>query len=320
LQLDEIEQRQPGKDEVLLNVKATGLTGDQLTFIKGFFHPGEPVPPLPATFGYEAAGVVAQVGPDVDPAWVGQTATPVGPYDFVKYGSVGEQIVVPADRLVKIPQQLSFAGAASLWIPYLTAYPLVEHGRSLAKGSYVLIMAATSTVGHAAIQFAQALGLKPIGITRSEEKAAKLREITGLADIIVTKKEKLTDKVMQITDGKGVSLVLDPIGGSGVTDLANVAAPGGVIVEYGVIGGMNAPLPVPQLIGKGLTIQGFSVNQISDNPQRRQAAVDFILQQIEQGKVKPLVAAEYALADYQAAFKQLIKNDKLGRAVLTTDK
>lgn len=202
---------------------------------------------------------------------------------------------------------------------YLTAYPVVEESHKLNKKECVLITAATSTVGHAAIQYAQNLGLNPIGTTRSGDKAAKLKEITGIKDVIVTKKENLVQRVDEITQGKGVSLIFDPIGGQTITDLANVAAPGATIIEYGVIAGMKAPLPVPQLPGKGLTIKGFAVDQISANANKRKAAADYILQGVKKEKFKPLVAAQFSLNDYQAAYRQLMANDKLGRVVLTTD-
>lgn len=226
---------------------------------------------------------------------------------------------MPAERLVEIPAQLSFAEAASLWIPYLTAYPIIEHSSNWQKNEYVLITAATSTVGHAAIQYVKHLGLIPIGTTRSSKKAALLKKITGIKDVIVTSQENLVKRVKKITGGKGVVLVFDPIGGNSVTDLATVAAPGATIVEFGVIAGMKAPLPVPQLIGKGLTIQGFAVTQISANPARRKQAVDYILKAIKDGKIKPLVAAKFKLADYPAAYRQLKTNDKLGRVVLTAN-
>lgn len=116
LKLDEVKLPALKENEVQIKVKTTGLSGDQLTFIKGNFLPGQPVPHLPATLGYEAAGLVEAVGKDVEQKWIGKRIAPVGPYDFLKYGSVGTEIVVPAERLVEIPSQLSFAQAASLWI------------------------------------------------------------------------------------------------------------------------------------------------------------------------------------------------------------
>lgn len=320
LRLDEVTVPAPRRGEAKIRVAATGITGDQLTFIRGSFHPGEPIPPLPATIGYEAAGTVEEVGEGVDRAWIGRKVAPVGPYDFLTYGSVGEEILVPADRLVEIPEGLSSAQAASLWIPYLTAYPIVEHLRGSDKGGYVLITAATSTVGHAAIQLVRHLGFEPIGTTRSAEKAEALKKLTGIKEVIVTTEENLVERVDAITGGQGVRLVFDPIGGKSITDLAAMAAPGAAIVEYGVIGGMEAPLPVPLLLGKGLSIEGFAVNQISDNPARRAEAVDYLLDGVRQGWLSPLVAQTFDLEDFEAAYRQLQKNDKLGRVVLTVSR
>lgn len=317
LKLDEVNLRPLRSGEAKIAVKAAGITRDNLNFIKGNVLPGQPKPQLPATFGYEAAGTVQTVGAGVDPAWIGKRVAPIGPYDFLTYGSVGDEIIVPAERLVEIPAKISFEQAAALWIPYLTAFPVVEQRKNLPAGAYVLITAATSTVGHAAIQYAQNLGLKPIGTTRSAAKAKLLQQATGIKNVIVTSQEDLNKRVQTITHQQGVSLILDPIGGSTVPTLAKAAAPGGIIIEYGVLGGLKAQLPVAQLLGKGLTITGFTVDQISAHPQRRIKAVNFILDALRKGQLKPLIAAVFPLNKYRAAFDQLQKNDRLGRVILT---
>lgn len=315
LQLDEVELRPLADDEAKIQVKAFGITGDNLNYINGHFNPGEKEPDMPATFGYEAAGIVEEVGKNVDQAWLGKKVAPVGPYDFHKYGSAGDEIIVPADRLVEIPNNLTFTQAAALWIPYLTAYPVHE----VQKGDYVLLPAATSTVGHAAIQYALDKGAIPIGTTRSAAKADILQKETGIKHVIVTTQCDLEKEIQKITDGHGVDFTFDPIGGKSITSLANASAYLGKIIEFGVIGGLQAPLPVGQLLGKGLTIKGFTVNEISSSNEKRQEATQYVLDRIKKGSFTPLVAKTFALNDYQAAFKQLQTNNLLGRVVITTE-
>ncbi|MCH3921607.1 zinc-dependent alcohol dehydrogenase family protein [Limosilactobacillus sp.] len=319
VQLDDIEVRQPGADEARIKVAAAGISGDQLNFIKGRFLPGQPVPETPASLGYEAAGVVTAVGPNVDSNWVGKRVAPIGPYDFLKYGSFGEEIIVPADRLAEIPDQLPFDQAAALWVPYLTAYPIAVTNPQLTHG-YVLITAATSTVGHAAIQIAQARGLEVIGTTRSAAKAKLLKEETGIENVIVSGQDDFVKSIQQMTNGHGIDIAFDPIFGQTITELADAMAMGGHIIEYGVIAGMEAPMPVPQLLGKGLTIKGYSVSEVVDHSEIRQTASQYVLDHITAGDFTPLIAKEFPLADFKAAFDQLAKNDLLGRVILTMDK
>lgn len=315
LELDEVQLRPLAKDEAKIQVKAFGITGDNLNYINGHFNPGEKAPAMPATFGYEAAGIVEEVGSQVDQGWLGKRVAPVGPYDFKQYGSAGSEIIVPADRLVEIPAKLTFTQAAALWIPYLTAYPVHQ----VRKNDYVLLPAATSTVGHAAIQYALANGAIPIGSTRSAEKATTLKKETGIHHVIVTSESDLSQEVQKITQGHGVDFTFDPIGGQSITTLADSSAYLGRIIEFGVIGGIEAPLPVGQLLGKGLTIKGFTVNEITADSSKRQQATKDVLDGVNNGSFTPLVAKTYALKDYQAAFEQLQGNNLLGRIVITTE-
>ncbi|MFV0559021.1 MAG: zinc-dependent alcohol dehydrogenase family protein [Enterococcus sp.] len=321
LTLDDVDLKNLDKDEALINVKATGITGDNLSFIKGRVLPGEEGSDsiFPATLGYEATGIVEAVGMNVDNQWVGKRVAPVGPYDFLSYGSIGEKAIVPANRLIEIPEKLSFEEAAGLWVPYLTAAPIQLYG-NLEIGDYAVITAGTSTVGNAAIQYVTASGATPIATTRSRKKAEILQTNTGIKDVIITSEENYLSRINEITQGKGSKLVFDSIGGTFIDDLASGMTNGGTIIEYGVLGGLEAPLPVSQILSKGLSIRGFAVNEIVENEELFSKATDYVLSQIENGVFKPKIAATFSLEDYQAAFEQLIKNDKLGRIILIPNK
>lgn len=321
LSLDDVDLRALKEDEVLIQVKAAGITGDNLSFIRGRVLPGEDGSDsiFPATLGYEAAGIVEAVGKNVDKKWLGKRIAPVGPYDSLIYGSLGEKAIVPADRLVEIPEKLTFAEAAALWVPYLTAAPIHLYG-NLEAGDYAVITAGTSTVGNAAIQYVLASGATPIATTRSREKAEELQASMGIKDVIVTSEEDYLERITEITQGKGTKVVFDSIGGDFIDDLATGMANGGIIIEYGVLGGMSAPLPVPQMLSKGLSIRGFAVNEIVGDEKLATQAIDYVLTQIEKGVFQPKIAATFSLEDYQAAFEQLIKNDKIGRIMLVTSR
>lgn len=125
---------------------------------------------------------------------------------------MGDDIIVPANRLVEIPDKVDFAVAASTWVPYLTAYPVYSQS-NLKSGDYVLIIAGTSAVGQAAIDLARELGAIPIVTTRSRRKAAQLRQLKQLNHVIISNEEDLVTRISEITAGKGVQFIFDPIAG-----------------------------------------------------------------------------------------------------------
>lgn len=318
LQLDEISLRSLADGEAKLRVKATGISQDQLTYIEGHLHPDEEKPTMPALVGYEPAGIVTEVGPNVDNEWLGKRVAPVGPYDFTMYESLGDEIIVPADMLVEIPDELDFSTAAALWVPYLTASALTTLV-NLTEDDIVFLTAATSTVANAAIQIAKSAGATVIGTSRSETKAKTLRDNTNIDHVIVTGQKDLVAQLNHITNGKGVSVAFDPIGGRGVSDIADALRPGGKIIEYGVMGGMDAPLPVANLIGKGLSIRGFAVSEILQDSSLLTDVTDNILNHIKNRDYRPAVAQTFSLTNFRSAYQALVDNTKLGRIVLTVE-
>ena len=146
---------EPGKGEVRLNVKAIGLNRAEVMFRRGQYLES---PGLPSKLGYEAAGVVAAVGPDVDKSWLGKKASTVPAFLMTNYGVYGEVAIVPASALAVYPENLSPEEGTSIWMQYLTAYgALITYGQ-IKKGDFVIITAASSSVGIAAIEMVKAEG------------------------------------------------------------------------------------------------------------------------------------------------------------------
>jgi NADPH:quinone reductase-like Zn-dependent oxidoreductase len=134
---------EPGKGEVRLNVKAIGLNRAEAMFRSGQYLE---VPGLPAKLGYEASGVVAAVGPDVDKSWLGKKASTVPVFLMTHYGVYGEVAIVPASALAAYPENLTPEEGTSIWMQYLTAYgALITHAQ-ITKGDFVIITAASSSV------------------------------------------------------------------------------------------------------------------------------------------------------------------------------
>lgn len=316
LQIDDVAPRPLQNREARIKVKAFGITGDNLNYIQGKLLPGQEQSSMPIGFGYEAAGIVEEVGPDVNEQWVGKRVAPIGPYDFNKYNSAGSEIIVPADRLWEIPTSMNFTEAAALWVPYLTAFPVYQ----VKSGSYVLLTAGTSSVAHAAIEYAHLQNANVIAITRSAKKAQLMQQKTSVDHILVSKSGLPIDQIMKLTNGHGIDLSFDPIAGPNLNDLLTVAALNGQIIEYGVLGGMESQLSIGQLLGKALTIRSCVVSQLTDNPCLLKQAVQSIQAAISADKIHPLIDSIFPLNQYQQAFQRLQDNNHLGRVIITNNK
>ena len=167
LQLEDLPLPEPAANEVRLRVKAIGLNRAEMVFRKGRYFM-QPI--LPSKLGYEAAGTIEAIGPGLDPSWLGKTVSSVPAFSADKYGVYGEVAIVPIHAIAEYPKNLSYEQGTSIWMQYLTAYgALIQQGH-LTKGDFVLITAASSSVGIAAIEIARAEGAISIATTRTSAK------------------------------------------------------------------------------------------------------------------------------------------------------
>jgi NADPH:quinone reductase-like Zn-dependent oxidoreductase len=168
LKLEELPKPQPKEGEVLLRVEAIGLNRAEVMFRSGQYLYQ---PSFPSLLGYEAAGIVEAVGPRVTGLKPGDRVSSIPSFSLIEYGTYGEYAVLPAHALTPYPANLSPVEGASIWMQYLTAYGVVEFG-GLKEGQHLLITAAASSVGLAAIQIAKAVGAISIATTRNKAKAS----------------------------------------------------------------------------------------------------------------------------------------------------
>src|SRR3984885_11581311 len=231
LKLEELPSRSPGEGEVKLRVQAVGLNRAEYGFMQGFYMEH---PELPSRIGYEASGVVESVGPGVDASWIGKKVATVPGFSLSKNGVLGEEAIVPEAVLGEYPAKLSYVEAAAIWMQYLTAHGALATFGHLKPGEFVLITAASNSVGLAAIQIVNTEGALPIAATRKSNKRAELVAL-GAAHVIVTEEEDLVAKVNQITGGKGARIVFDPVAGPGIEKLVDATAYQGTVFVYGVL-------------------------------------------------------------------------------------
>lgn len=231
LQLDDLPLAEPAEGEVRLKVEAIGLNRAEVGFRSGKYL--ESAKELPSTLGYEAAGVIDAIGSGVNGFQIGDRVSTI-PVSMTQYGVYGESAIIPAYAVARYPEKLSPQEGTAIWMQYITAYgPLVEYGHAQ-PGNFVLITAASSSVGYAAIQIAKAQGAVVIATTRGPAKKQMLLE-KGADHVIVTNEEDLPARVMEITSGHGVDLIFDAVAGAFLETLANAAAPGATIFVYGAI-------------------------------------------------------------------------------------
>lgn len=313
LKLEDLPLAEPGKGEIRMKVEAIGLNRAEIMLRKGQYLE---TPQLPSRLGYEAAGVIDAVGQGVTDLRVGDRVSTIPSFSMSQYGVYGESAIVPASAAAKYPDTLSPIEGAAIWMQYMTAFgALIEYG-GLKKDDTVLITAASSSVGLAAIQIVKAAGGVAIATTRGADKKAFLLE-AGADHVIVTDEEDLVERGMDLTSGKGVRLVFDPVAGPLLEQLAAVTAPGGIIFEYGALAPHPTPYPLFPALAKGLTIRGYTLFEIVKNPEMLKRGKEYIYQGLESGALKPIIDRTFPLAEIAEAHRYMVSNQQKGKIVVT---
>ena len=312
LRIEEEKPRQPGKGEVRLKVQAVGLNRAESLFIRGQYL--EP-PRLPAGVGYEAAGVVEAVGPDVDKNWLGKRVATIPAFSMNDYAMLGEEVIAPAAALGEYPAKLSPVEGAAVWMQYLTAYGALIAIAHLAKGDFVVIPAASSSVGIAATQIAKVEGAISIATTRKNNKKPELLSL-GADHVIATEEEDIVARVNEITGGKGARVIFDPVAGPFLEKLAEAAAPGGIIFQYGLLSMQPTPFPLVTALGKGLSIRGYTLFEFTLHPEKLRAAKQYVYDRLADGRFHPKVARIFPFAQAVEAYKYLESNAQVGKVVI----
>ena len=313
LRIEEETQKQPGKGEVRLKVQAVGLNRAESMFMHGQYVDS---PKLPAALGYEAAGVVEAVGPDVDKNWVGKRVATIPAFSMNDYAMLGEEVIAPVAALGEYPAKLSPVEGAAVWMQYVTASGALIAIAHLAKGDFVVIPAASSSVGIAATEIVKAEGAISIATTRKSNKKAELLSL-GADHVIPAEEQDMVARVKEITRGKGARVIFDPVAGPLLEKLAEAAAIGGIIFEYGWLSMQPTPFPLLTALVKGLNIRGYSMMEITLNPEKLPAAKKYVYDRLADGRFRPKVAKIFPFAQTIEAYKFLESNAQVGKVVIT---
>ncbi len=236
-------------------------------------------------------------------------------FSMGSHGVYAERAIVPARSLVAPPPGLSPIEAASIWMQYFTALAIIEVGHATV-GDYVVIRAASSSVGLAAIQLANWAGAVPIAATRTSAKAAALRE-QGAQHVVATDETDLVAEVQRITAGKGARLIFDPVGGPEIEKLALCGAEEGILFQYGGLSGEPTPYPHWPAALRSLSVRGWVASFIWNRPERFARNHALILRGLAEGHLRPVVARTFPLAQIVEAHQYLESNQQVGKIVVT---
>jgi NADPH:quinone reductase-like Zn-dependent oxidoreductase len=313
LEFVEVPIPDPEPHEIRIKVKAIGINRAESMWRNDKYV--EPVK-FPAALGYEAAGVVDAVGEDVTDFAPGDVVSTIPAFSLNRYFTYGEVILAPVHAVVKHPGSLSFVEAASIWMMFLTAYGALILDAQVKAGDFVIIPAASSSVGLAAIQLANYAGATPIALTRTPEKKKRLRE-AGAAHAIATQEEDMVAEVMRITNGKGARVAFDPVGGPAFPKLISALDNQGVAYIYGALSEGDTPIPVLEMIPKMPTVKGYSIRLVVGDEARRKAAVEYVVEGLASGALRPIIDRTFKFDDMVEVHRYLESSGQFGKIVVT---
>jgi NADPH:quinone reductase-like Zn-dependent oxidoreductase len=313
LRIEDVEVGAPAAGEVRLRIRAVGLNRTEITLRSGR-SPAKPT--LPTGLGFEAAGVIEAIGPDVTGFSVGHRVALVPAYGAAQYALYGEVAIAPARSLVAIPDQVSFVEAAATWAAYGTAWGGLVAVGALKAGHTVVIPAASSSVGLAAIQIAQRLGAQPVALTRTSAKADDLRRL-GASAVVATTEQDVVAEVQHLTDGKGAALVFDPVGGPEFATLARVTAAGGTLVLYGALDARPTVVPPFEIFARDLRVRGLALTGLTRDDAQLTALKQFVSAGLADGAFHPTIARTFPFEQIADAHRFIEAGEQVGKVVVT---
>jgi NADPH2:quinone reductase len=303
-----VEVGNPGPGEARIKQSAAGLNYIDVYFRSGLYAG----PPLPLTIGMEAAGVVESVGDGVSNVKVGDRVT----YNMVM-GAYAEERVIPAERLVALPDAISDETAAAMMLKGTTAWYLIRQLHKVNAGETILIHAASGGVGLIVCQWAKHLGATVIGTVGTDAKA-ELAKAHGCDHPIVYTRDNFKEQLLEITKGEKVPVVYDSVGKDTYMDSLDCLAPRGTLVLFGAASGPVPPFDLALLGAKGsLFITRPSLANYTGTREDLEAASNELFDVVKSGAVKIEVNQTYALKDAPQAHKDLEGRRTTGSTVFT---
>ncbi len=306
LQMDEVQVGEPGPGQARIRHSAIGVN-----FIDTYQRSGMYPVPLPSGAGNEGAGVVEAVGAGVSSLKAGDRVAYTG-----QIGAYSTQRLVPADRMVKVPEGISDEQAASMMLKGMTVQYLIHRTHKVQSGETVLWHAVAGGVGLIACQWLKALGATVIGTVGSDEKGV-LAKAHGCDHVINYSKENFAERVKALTGGKGVPVVYDSVGKSTWEGSLDCLRPLGMMVSFGNASGAVAPVNIGILAQKGsLFLTRPTLVTYTSSRADLEATSKSLFDVVKSGKVKIEITARYKMADVAQCHRDLEGRKTTGSVIL----
>ncbi len=309
LKLEDVEKPQPGPGEVLVNIRVAGVNFADTLLRRGAYLTKQALPAIP---GFEAAGVVEEVGEGGDKKLVGRRVAVVGQRCYAEYTRVDQHQLIP------LPDHLSFEDGAAFPVQALTAYHMLYTLDRIEPGKSVLVHAAAGGVGLLAVQMAKLAGARVFGTTSSEEKAKLVREM-GAEEVILYNKTDFAEKIGELTQGRGVDLVLDSVGKATLKGSLRSLAPLGHLISFGGASGPPDPLEISSLYEKSVKVSAFWLMTVSGVPETAREGIERVTEWVASGKLRLLVGLKLPLARAAEAHRKMEGRETVGKILLTVE-
>ena len=307
LRVEEVPAPTPGPDDVLIAVKATAVNYADAIMTAGRY---QPKPDLPFSPGLETAGVVTACGARVTKLKPGDRVMAI-----LAYGGLAEMAVAPAAETFAIPSGMSFEEAGAFPVAYISSHVAIRWQGRLEPGETLLVLGAAGGVGLTAVEIGKAMGARVIAAASTAEKLAVARE-RGADEAVNYATDKLTDRVMALTDGKGADVCFDPVGGDLFDAALSALGWGGRILVVGFVGGVQQ-IPANRLLVKNRSAMGTSLRYFRWHaPDKLRMSVDELLRWYEEGKLRPCISHRLPLEKSVEAIRLLTDRRAYGKVVV----
>jgi NADPH2:quinone reductase len=313
LECIEVDVPEPQAGEVRIRAHAIGVGMPDVLIRAGTY---SWMPPLPATPGTELSGIIEKVGPGVTSRRPGQRVYTTAREKPHRGGHYAQYVATPAEATFPLPDHVDLDAAATL-ANYQVAYHIFNDALRLHPGQSVLIYAAAGGMGNALIDLARSANLTIIGVVSSEEKARFAREL-GADHVINRAVEKVSEGVVEVTRGRGVDAIIDPIGGPSIPGNVALLAPCGMLLIYGALGG-KAELdlqPTLRASRNSPAVRQFTIHTWDQLVEERRAGMRAVIAMLAAGKLRPRIHARLPLTEAKRAHEMLESGIVLGKLLL----
>lgn len=303
----------PGPGEALIKISAVGLNFGDSAFRKGTYLLE---PQFPARLGVEACGIVLRCGPGVSTCKEGDRVIVLPNFPIGQYGTCATEAILPARSLFPAPAQLSDVQCATIFVAFLTAYGALVDYAAIGKLDKVLITAATSTVGLAAIQVCAERGAHPIGLTRSQDKVSLMEHFGAAAAVVPDDRTKWRETIADLAGINAVKVIFDSVAGECVSELVPILKDEGKYIIYGGMSEQDSTFPRKVMIRRNITLREFQFMSSLDDRKYIDSVTEYIAHNVLSGKFDMPIDITFSLSDASSAYQYFERRSNIGKVVI----